>query len=243
MKAEQRKELETNTLADKMGLAMKRVKTSPRRSFFIYLFVTVALLIILFVGYRWWITSRLENSERWVQLYDASSSHLLQLSDKESTTQAGKAARFQIAWLLYWDEGIRMIGNDAGRSMNAMKLVGDLYRKLAEDCKDDPVYEPQALLGIAVVEETKAIQARSHLEKAAEYYENVTKKYKETAQGKFAQSRLDQFKDEKKRAEVASLYDDLQKMLRIPPPQAPQVNIPNFPPPPPLEKKDKEQTK
>ena len=36
MKAEQRKELETNTLADRMGHLMQRVKGGERRTFLFY---------------------------------------------------------------------------------------------------------------------------------------------------------------------------------------------------------------
>src|SRR2546423_10961629 len=45
MKAEHRKELETNTLADKMGTVMQRVKTGRRGTFFLYVAAGDVLVI------------------------------------------------------------------------------------------------------------------------------------------------------------------------------------------------------
>src|SRR5437870_3003389 len=99
MKAEQRKELETNTLADRMGQAMQRVKASPRRTFLIYLVILALIVVGLYVGIRWRITSQLQSSQQWIQLYHGSQNNLFSLGNAEKTTPAGKAARLQVAWL------------------------------------------------------------------------------------------------------------------------------------------------
>ena len=60
MKAEQRKELETNTLADKMGRAMLRVKSSPRRTFLTYVIVAAAAIFAVWFGLHWWNAGKAE---------------------------------------------------------------------------------------------------------------------------------------------------------------------------------------
>jgi hypothetical protein len=220
MKAEQRKELETNTLADKVGQAMQRVKGSSRRSAIIYFLVGVALLIALFFAYRWYDLSKKENSLAWLMFDDGSQDHLLQLQKLESP--AGRAARFQIAWILYWEEGVRMIGVNPPGALKALKEASVRYEALAKECAeaDDKIFEPQALLGVAVCEETRAVQDLALLTQAKASYAKILSvhdgKYKESAAGIFAQKRLDQMNDKTKLKEMELVYEELQKSLQVP---------------------------
>src|SRR5262245_44826741 len=116
MKAEQRKELETNTLADKMGQVVQRVKTSPRRTFAIYLALVGVLLVAIWFAWRWYATDLMTRSYQWISLYDGEQTALLQLAD-EKETNVGKAARLQQAWLNYWDGGIKFIAADKNGAM------------------------------------------------------------------------------------------------------------------------------
>jgi hypothetical protein len=238
MKAEQRKELETNILADKMGRAVQRVKTSPRRTVTVYLVVAVAVVVGLAFSYRWYRQSVEATSELWVKLDEGAMPYIGALAREQGDTSVGKAARFQIAWLLYWERGIKRLGVDpVGALKEGIDGASKEYKSLANDCKDDPVFEPQALLGIAVCEEAKAVQDRTRLDSAANLYDALAKheKYKDTAEGKFAQGRLDQLRDKngKIRAEASNTYEDLQRALNIRELQAPRDfdNIFNQPPP------------
>ncbi len=231
MKAEHRKELETNTLADRMGQAMQRVKTGRRSTFMLYFFVAIALLIALWFGWSYMAGSRQETSNRWLFLDDGGQKNLAELATKEKSTNAGKAARLQIAWMLYWEKGVKFVGTDPQGAMQMLKTSGDLYRELAEECKDDPLFEPQALLGIAVVEETKTLQDPAHLDKAHEAYKAVLgadNKYKDTIEGKYAKERIELLKDAKKRAEIAALYDDLRRDFGIRAIQQIHQGLPGF---------------
>src|SRR6516162_10527182 len=195
MKAEQRKELETNTLADRMGRVMQRVKSSTRRTFLTYFFVTVAVLIAAWFGYRWYYGDVEGKSLQWLKLYDGSR-NLIQDLAKDPDTNAGKAALFQFAWELYWIDGVKMMASDKVGAMKSLKRSVDLYGQLAEKCKDDKVFEPQALLGRAVAQETRAVENRDHLKKAKEYYEELTTKYEKSAEAEFARKRLEILKDD-----------------------------------------------
>jgi hypothetical protein len=234
MKAEQRKELETNTLADKMGHVMQRAKASPRRTIFTYLFVTAVLVGGSWLGWNYYKGYRASSSEPWVRLYDGSGNFINDLAEKDKESNAGKAARFQIAWFHYWDFGVKTLAKNPQDSLNHLKLAGKWYDDLAVDCKDDPNFEPQALLGAAVVEETLAIQNIDHLKKAMERYETIVDKHKDSAEAKFAQQRLELFKTNDKKRDLEETYTTLQDLLKIPP-RMPQFNqgggLDPFPPP------------
>jgi hypothetical protein len=218
MKAEQRKELETNTLADKMGRVMQRVQTGERRSFVFYLGIAAALLVALWFGYRWWYSSRSGNSERWVRFYDGSKPYLRNLADSSPETYAGKAARMQIAWFTYWDAGIKRIKTEPAGSLVAFKEASEKYQELAKDCKGDRIFEPQALLGVAVSQEARAIfTPNTSLEDAKKSYEAVVADYPESVEGKFAEGRLALLKDKNKFAELVNSYKELQGTLDVNP--------------------------
>ena len=217
MKAEQRKELETNTLADKMGHVVQRVKTGQRRTFLIYVIVTLALLVAAWLGYRWYSSEKATRSLEWLKLYDGSGNHIDELT-QEKDSNAGKAARLQVAWFAYWDFGTKMMASNKEGAMQQLKKSADLYGSLAEDCKDDKVFEPQALLGRAVAQESRAVQDRDHLKKAKEYYEELVKKYEKSAEATFAQKRLDILNNNAKSGELSATYKELQGLLGIPAP-------------------------
>ena len=229
MKAEQRKELETNTLADKMGQVVQRVKGSPRRTFMTYLLVTVATLAVLWLGWRWWTSKDIERSEQWLKFYDGAGNHIDALA-KERDSYASKAARFQDAWMAYWDLGIKMLATEKGSAIASLKAAAKAYGELAEECKDDPVFEPQALLGRAAAMESLAVSDPDFLKKAKDHYKELTdiEKYDKHAEAKFARERLKIMDDETSRKELSNTYRLLQGLLDIRDPVAPP-NFQDFP--------------
>lgn len=215
MKAEHRKELETNTLADKMGNVVQRVKTGRRSTFMLY----VAVGAIAAGGlWFWWVTyvgGKQEASERWLRLDDGGLKNLSELAEKHGDTPAGKAARLQLAWLAYWELGVRRMGAEPGDAMMKLKIASSTYERLVKDCADDPLFEPQALLGFAVVEETKAVQDTAMLDSAVKAYQKVVDKYKDSAEGAYAQERLKQLQDKDSRKEITGIYEELRRGLNI----------------------------
>ncbi len=220
MKAEQRKELETNILADKMGRVVERVKASPRRAVTIYFVLAGIVVVGLVFAYRWYRQSVQDTALNWVAFDDGPRYAVESLAEKEGDTPVGKAARFQLAWYGYWDYGIKRLGVDAPGALKAISASGRAYRELLAISKDDSVFEPQAMLGVAVCEEALAVQDRLRLDKAVTLYDELAKheKYKDTAEGRFAQGRLELLRDKngKVRAEASNTYAELQAALRIP---------------------------
>jgi hypothetical protein len=215
-----------------MGHVMQRVKTSPRRTFLTYFLAAVALIVVAWVAYNWTTSNRAEISMQWIRFYDGDLKNIEDLK-KETETYPGKASRFQLAWLLYWDFGVKTAATDKAGAIERLQQAVVLYGQLADECKDDPVFEPQALLGRAVAQESLAVQDRKvHLKKAEQHYEEIVtihdKKYEKYAEGKFAQQRLDILKNEAKRRDLVNDYESLQRLLGIAPPRMAQDDNPLF---------------
>jgi len=230
MKAEHRKELETNTLADKMGHMVQRVKTGRRSTYLIYVLVAGALVVGLWFLYVTVNSNRVERSNQWLLFDDGSDKNLAELASKEKDTAAGKAARLQRAWFAFWELGTKRIGSTPAEALHNIEGASTAYKKLMEDCVDDPLYEPQAMLGYAVCTETKAIMEKSFLDDAAKSYKAVLDKYPETTEGKFAKDRLSQLNDKVQRAEIETVYEDLRAAFKV---QGPMRDLPlpkNHPP-------------
>lgn len=223
MKAEQRKELETNTLADKVGHAMQRVRGGSRRAMIIYFLIGLALIVGLFLAYRWHALNKQEASLQWMLFDDGSRANLVRLAGAE--TASSRAAQLQIAWLLYWEDGVRMMGANPLGATKALADAGGIFQEIANKCKeaDDKLLEPQALLGVAVVKENLAIQDPTSLGLAKDAYKQVVERYKESAEGKFAQKRLDILNDKNKSRDLENFYDDMQKSLNVPAFQHPLI--------------------
>ena len=224
MKAEHRKELETNTLADKMGHVMQRVKTGRRSTFFLYVAAGAVLVIGGWFAWVTYVGGKEDASGRWLRLDDAGLANLSSLAKNDPDTAPGKAARLQTAWLAYWELGVKRLGADPANALQSLEFASEEYKKLTKICADDPIFEPQAMLGFAVVEETKSIQDHAFLDKAVDAYKAVVEKYgakegkedsKTCAEAEFAKERLAKLNDKKQRAEIAATYEDLRKGLNV----------------------------
>src|SRR5437016_213362 len=97
MKAEHRKELETNALADWLGRALQSSKDGSKKR---YLWLAVAALIAVAIGYFAWryYDNKKGASGRWLKLDGAASlADLEQFAKDNKGTMAARAARFEEA--------------------------------------------------------------------------------------------------------------------------------------------------
>jgi hypothetical protein len=93
-----------------------------------------------------------------------------------------------------------------------------LYRKLADDCAGDSVWEPEALYSIAIIEETRALRKKDreqHLEKALSMYKRLAADYKDSAHGKMAKKRAQLLENKEKATEIANFYADLEDRFQV----------------------------
>jgi hypothetical protein len=217
MKAEQRKELETNALADRMGHLMQRMKTQPRRATMYYVIAGCVLVIVAFLIVRYFEVNRTQNSLNWFMVNRGTRVDFDELMRDQADTNAGKAAQFQYSWLLYWVAGEARLGIGNGvEGMMGLDEAAKYYRKLAEECADHPIWEPEAMYALAVIEETHALTNPDSLESAKKLYEELVSKHKDSARGKQAQEWLDNYENKTKRDELRQFYREMQTALNVP---------------------------
>src|SRR5262245_6902641 len=210
MKAEHRKELETNTLADRMGRLLETAKQKPQGGTVLWIFFGVGVLVVTFLVIRWYGTGKAENSDGWESLYRNDYKGVLETHPDKIQ---GQAVRFDIAWEQLWVGGIRKLGVDPKGAKEGMLNARKQYEKLLEECEGDPVLVPEAIYSLGVIEETLAIDDRSHLDGAIDYYEDASKKFPQSAYGQLAKNRLETLQSDEGRKEVNTVYQDLQRLI------------------------------
>ncbi len=229
MKAEHRKELETNLLADRLGRIMQTVKTGPKglSRFKIFLIVVAVLVVGLpsFIFWRIWVTNANTQTVYWEILELGSKSNLNSIAKTagaEDASNPAKAAALQLAQLSLRDEGLRSLGNsnfdDRPNALAAFRKIDDAqyeYENLKKPCEKSDEWMAEILYSQAVIEETRALQSTKHLESAQSLYEELSRseKYAKTGWGELAKQRAKDLKDNA--TDLAQLYQDLGKKLQV----------------------------
>lgn len=238
MKAEHRKELERNALAEGMGRMIRGVKERPsRRSAYIWLGV-VLLAAGLGLWYFFSNQSRNNNAETWARLDTATDFTTIigmafDISEGQKGEPApilnnqGKVARFQYAWLVLWEDGIKVLTKSPEEATRNITTAKSLFDTLAEECSDDPVLGPEAYYAIAVAEESLAADpalVERQLNEAKKAYAKVAEKYPNSAYGLQAKKRVDALTTADQRAQIEGFYSrmgreiattrDMQKLMR-----------------------------
>ena len=173
MKAEHRKELETNILADRMGRVLRSSKETSTTAMWYWVAAVCVVLLGAFLLNRWFIFSAEGSATAWGFLESGDPQALKQLVQQYPTQNVGKAARFQIAFEKLWVYGISKLGaNPAEAKSNILDAQED-YTRLAKECQYDPLFLAEALYGLAVIEETGAIDDPDMLKSAVTAYKRV----------------------------------------------------------------------
>ena len=209
MKAEHRKELETNVLADRMGRLLENFKQKPERGTMFWVIGGIGAVLIAFLAFRYYQVGKNENSEAWLAYYDG---NVKKLREEYGDKMPGKALEFEQAWELTWT-GIKKFGIDPNGAQKYLEVASQLYQKLRDECEGDPVLVPEAIYGQAVIKETLAIRDRKNLDDAIDYYKEVADKHSKSAFGKLAKDRLEILEDGDRRAEVSEVYQDLDRLI------------------------------
>jgi hypothetical protein len=208
MKAEHRKELETNVLVDKLGRAYQGLKQGPSRGTVVF-FGVVLLGVVLWGAWRYFSTSSARaNSERWMKVDDAVFPAQLDglVEDKEiqGTTQ-GRAARFKEARRQLRD-GLRDLGGGGNEAAEKVRRGISLYEELLKESTPLPVLRQEALMGAA-----QGYEALGELDKARELYRRLAddKESAESALGKEAKKQLERLDDDNNKRDLEDLIKKL----------------------------------
>jgi tetratricopeptide (TPR) repeat protein len=204
MKAEHRKELRTNVLADTLGRAIQGVKRGPSRN--TVLVGSLVLLAVALFGVWWYFSaSAAENdSNRWVQLDSLATPEQLEkfTEDKDLQDSAQvRVANFMLARLKL-SQGLRdLVGSLRSRALEDIRKAAQTYEKLAADSRTPALLQQEALLGAA-----KAYEALGELPTAKGFYQKLKDSHPDSTFGKDAARQLERLETSKDLTEVVKEY-------------------------------------
>ncbi|GIW81277.1 MAG: hypothetical protein KatS3mg105_3084 [Gemmatales bacterium] len=226
MKAEHRKELQTNILADRVGKWVKDIKDNPQASS-IGVLVLVALTLVLFTAWMRAKSSR-PHSSLWVEVTrDAYSGDanmairgLADVARRGPASFPGRTARLQQARLLL-NKGLENIASrNRDQAVQNLEEARRLFRDvLVKECKDNPLLLQQALFGAAQAEEALAgvplgddsEKSRGDLNAALRLYREVARRFPDGVWGKKAVERANEIDTHFK--EIQRFYAEMRESL------------------------------
>lgn len=204
MKAEHRKELMTNTLANRLGSAIQGMREGPSRGTMLFL-VAAGLILLLVLVWRYFSASAEESaSARWLEWDKLTSPKELEKFAENKDAQEhmpGRLARLAEARRALY-EGLRNLGDPVVRTeaQKNIRKAADLYDKLADELADQPLLHQQVLMDAA-----KAHESLGEIDQARKFYQQLAQKYAKTSLGEEA-SKQD------KRVEAAEQNGDLKAL-------------------------------
>ncbi len=218
MKATERKRLKQNTLQERLSDVVGTIRKPPSRRVWLWVFLLCVLGVGIFFFFRMRRLDAIETAQNWVFLDDGTRKQIDELAKSAPSSEVGKAALFQRAWIFAWDNGIKRLATDEAGAMENLKAATSMYQRLRDYCKGDPIWEPEALYNLAVIEETKAVtpfESQEHLRKAQKMYSDVAKEYPDSAHGKLAKKRAEQLKSGSKSfSEIDAFYRGLSQQIQ-----------------------------
>jgi tetratricopeptide (TPR) repeat protein len=182
MKAEHRKELETNTLADSIGQMLQNLKQGPSRNAMVW-GSAIVVVILLIVAYRWIAANAAAtDSTRWLRLDQITNRDDLEAFLKDNAdTEQGRLARFELA-RLDLVEGLGNLGSlNRADAVKKVQRAADIYEKLASESGNTPQLTREALLNAA-----KARESLGEYDKAKQLYQRLARDFPQSLVGKSA---------------------------------------------------------
>lgn len=246
MKAEHRKELQTNLLADRMGRLVQGIKAGPRSSS-AFAWVIAVLALVVLAGWYWAGYQNARQSEDWVRLLNDPrtegrdpAAYYGGIARQTPGSLAGRTARFQEARALLNRGLTTFFTPDVhGQAVQDLDNAGKLYRRLLGECQGNAVLEQEALLAAGKVEETLSAepdrdnpdQKLGSLDRALAFYRRLADTYPDSYEAELAKKRIDELNDGTTRARMEEFYAKLAQFVKKPEPPPPST--PGTPPPPP----------
>ncbi len=202
MKAEHRKELESNVLAHQIERAYEGLRRGPSRTALIWVGVAAVVLVVylLFRYFMW--SSESTTSERWLKLdsvlFPDQLTKVLSEDDLKGT-EAGRLARFKEA-RMNLREGMRVLGNNPTEGVEKLESATKTYEELAQSPGRVALLHQEALSGTA-----KGYEALGDTDKAASFYKKLADEYPASALGKDAKKQYDRLENTDNQSDLAAL--------------------------------------
>jgi hypothetical protein len=207
MKAEHRKELQTNSLADMLGRTVRNVRGGTGVSWTWIIVVSVlAVAVVIF----FWVRNNQarNNSELWVKLHDNTPRTLQQIYNDNRDSNQGKAAGLTIVYEMLYS-GVKSLGSPELQSQGVQYLTTcqSYFAMLEKDCEGNDEWVAEAKYGQAVATEALAVVDPENLKKAKDQYEQLAKgDLGKTGFGMLAARRLEQLSNATEQAAIAAFY-------------------------------------
>ncbi len=204
MKAEQRKELQTNSLVRFLGRLKQNFKGGASRKATI-IWGIVLLALVVFVAWRIAsLRSEANDSARWVTLDSLSGSDEVDefISKNQGTIQAS-VARLQKA-RKNLEAGLSGLYTQRSTAVEKLQEAANDYENLAKQFKATPVLVQECLLGAG-----KAYEGMGDFDKARDFYIDLQNRFKDSPLAKEAEQRANDI--EKNAKDLATLAEKLKK--------------------------------
>ncbi|MFL5245442.1 MAG: tetratricopeptide repeat protein [Gemmataceae bacterium] len=207
MKAQHRKELQTNALADRVNRMVEAAKAGPGRTTWVVAGVVV-LALALYAGWRYYSDSAADKrTTLWLEVDEATTPEALdEIIQKSSNSIPGQVARLEQARLSY-RQGIERLysATDRGKAKADLQKAQELYDQVARESSNPPVMIQEALMGSA-----KARESLGEVDDAVAAYEKLAKDYPTSALGKEAEERAKQVRENE--TKIKGFYSELNKL-------------------------------
>jgi len=219
MKAQHRKELQTNALADRLGRILQSAKAGPSRTAVVIWSLLLLAAAVLLGWFAYDHYSKKENSAENRELEEASTrDDYKKIADAHPNTPAGRIARIMYARLSLRDGLDHLyagLPDERDAAKKNIEEARDTYDKLAKDCKDAPLLAQECLMGAA-----KARESLGDYDGALTSYKQLANDHKDSYLGKEAETRAQALSDDEKRAQIEEFYQAMDKLAE-PKPQYP----------------------
>jgi hypothetical protein len=245
MKAEERRHLKENELAERLGRFWRTLASGSTLNTVIWGVILVGLALA--IGWRYYSDAKFRGtSAEWTAVEDAASADDLQKIIKDHQgTPAARVAKFHLTRHQMYQALSRVAGtSSAERTKAADELteVRNRYAELAKEAKEPELIQ-ESLMGVAKAEEVLAAipkpdnpkKARGSLDEALKAYKELAGRYPESYFGKQATKRVQEFDDHK--SQIEGFYLGLMEAHapeKPPEPIAPAVPAPDMVPGPAL---------
>jgi hypothetical protein len=235
MKAEHRKELETNVLADRVGRVVQGMKQAPQKKTLLYVILGAAVVAALWLYFRKGEVQQVENSLNWVKFEDGAQAYVVDVLKEAPDSNQSKAVQFNMAYAQL-RQMLRLLASDPKQVVANLDNLEERYRDLAKAVKDDKVLLPEALFHQALILETRILKEDESWKAALEAYKVVADNHADSAFGKLAKKRADVLDNKEKRDKLLDIYRDLRLTfvhedrlpsdLKLPPGHSPLDDVP-----------------
>ena len=175
MKAEERKELQTNSLVRFFGRIKDNFKGTPsRRATVIWGIILLALVV--FIAWKFIANANARrNSERWTKLNTATDAdQLKELIAQNKGTMAAHAARLQVA-RGELEDGLTALYTDPSLAKEKLDSAAESFEDLAKQFKAVPVLVQDCLFSAGLAQE-----GLGNFDRARELYDDLRGRFKDS---------------------------------------------------------------